>query len=458
MEQEELARSSAERRDSLLVSAVVVAVLALIVALVGVGYGIRAMDNSSSVSAGGGAPSAVDVSLSEYKITPATISVAHGGTLHVKNDGTMPHNLTVKDQSLATKDLAQGGAEDLSIASLKPGTYTVICAIPGHEALGMKATLEVGAASSETAAAAGTTAGGTTATTLSAEQMDSSATSKVKQFVDNAANAKSAVPPVLPPTIAADGAKEWSITIDQVKWEVEPGRVVDAMGYNGLVPGPTLQTEVGDHVRITFTNNLKESTTVHFHGMDVPNAMDGVPDLTQDQIKPGAKFTYDFEITGPAVGMYHAHSNSQHQVPMGLMAGMIASQMPLPNGIKPSQEIPFILNDAGNIGFSINGKSFPATTPVVAKVGEPILVHYFNEGLQIHPMHLHGPKQLVVAKDGNPLPNPYYADTVNVAPGERYSVLIIPNRPGLWAWHCHILTHAESSAGFTGMTTVLIVK
>ncbi|HEX2850126.1 MAG TPA: multicopper oxidase domain-containing protein [Acidimicrobiales bacterium] len=457
MQQEPSSRSDAERRDNLLVSAVVVAVLALVVALVGVGYGMRAVDKSSSVSAGGGAASSVDVSLTEYKITPATITVAHGGTLHVVNNGTMPHNLTVKDKNLATKDLNQGGTEDLSLASLDVGTYDVICAIPGHEALGMKATLKVVAGGGGEAAAT-ETARATTATSLTPDQMDSSATSRFNAFVANAKSGKSFVPPVLAPTVAADGAKEWNLTVDEIDWEVEPGKVVKAMGYNKLVPGPTLETNVGDHVRITFTNNLKESTTVHFHGMDVPNDMDGVPDLTQPQIKPGAKFTYEFDITGIAVGMYHAHSNSQHQVPMGLMAGMIASHIPLPGGIKASQEIPFILNDAGNIGFSINGKAFPATTPVVAKVGEPILVHYFNEGLQIHPMHLHGPKQLVVAKDGNPLPNPYYADTVNVAPGERYSVLVIPNRPGVWAWHCHILTHAEAPDGFTGMTTALIVQ
>ena len=374
------------------------------------------------------------------------------------NNGTMPHNLTVKGKNLATKDLTAGAKEDLDVSSLEPGTYDVICAIPGHEALGMKGTLTVTAGAGGMAAGGGGAGGATTATSMTPDQMDTSATSRFNAFVANAGSGRSMIPPVLDPTIGADGAKEWNITIDEVDWEVEPGRVVKAMGYNKLVPGPTLRATVGDHIRVTFTNNLKESTTVHFHGMDVPNDMDGVPDLTQPQIKPGAKFTYEFDITGPAVGMYHAHSNSQHQVPMGLMAGMIASQMPLPGGVKPSQEIPFILNDAGNIGFSIDGKAFPATTPVTAKVGEPILVHYFNEGLQIHPMHLHGPKQLVVAKDGNPLPQPYYADTVNVAPGERYSVLVVPNRPGVWAWHCHILTHAEAPDGFTGMTTALIVK
>ncbi len=112
----------------------------------------------------------------------------------------------------------------------------------------------------------------------------------------------------------------------------------------------------------------------------------------------------------------------------------------------------------GNGTHTINGKAFPATAPLTAKVGETLLVHYYNEGMQVHPMHLHGPKQLVIAKDGNPLASPYLADTVLVGPGERYSVLVTPNRTGTWVWHCHILTHAEAPEGFIGMTTALVVS
>lgn len=117
-----------------------------------------------------------------------------------------------------------------------------------------------------------------------------------------------------------------------------------------------------------------------------------------------------------------------------------------------------VLNDAGVIGLSLNGKSFPATAPVVAEQGEWVVVHYMNEGLQSHPMHLHGLPQLVIAKDGFPVPAPYLADTVNVAPGERYTVLVHATDPGVWAWHCHILNHAESENGMFGMVTTFIVQ
>ena len=117
-----------------------------------------------------------------------------------------------------------------------------------------------------------------------------------------------------------------------------------------------------------------------------------------------------------------------------------------------------VLNDAGVIGFSLNGKSFPATDPYALNTDDWIVVHYYNEGLTIHPMHMHQFPQLVYAKDGFPLDNPYFADTINVAPGERYSVLVHATDPGVWVWHCHILTHVERETGMFGMVTALIVE
>ena len=117
-----------------------------------------------------------------------------------------------------------------------------------------------------------------------------------------------------------------------------------------------------------------------------------------------------------------------------------------------------MLNDAGVIGFSLNGKSFPATAPIAVKPGEWIKVHYLNEGVMAHPMHLHGMPQLVIAKDGFPVPQPYKVDTLNVAPGERYTVMVQATHTGVWAWHCHILTHAEREDGMFGMVTAMIVK
>ena len=115
-----------------------------------------------------------------------------------------------------------------------------------------------------------------------------------------------------------------------------------------------------------------------------------------------------------------------------------------------------ILNDQLG-GFTTNGKGFPATAPLTAKKGQKLRIRYMNEGQMIHPMHLHGLPQLVFAKDGWNLPQPFMCDTLNVAPGDRWDVIVDCTEPGAWAFHCHILSHAEGEHGMYGMVTALVI-
>jgi len=197
--------------------------------------------------------------------------------------------------------------------------------------------------------------------------------------------------------------------------------------------------------------------------------MDGVSPITQDAIPPGGSFTYEFTPTSIKMGMYHAHLMGDMAVPNGLFGVFQVGEQPLPAGrtisgivvpkdIKIAQERPMVLNDAGVIGLSLDGKSFPATAPIVAKSGDWIEVTYFNEGLQMHTMHLHRFPQIVISKDGLPLDQPYAADTIAVGPGERYTVIVNPNEVGTWVWHCHILNHVERETGMFGMVTALVVQ
>jgi FtsP/CotA-like multicopper oxidase with cupredoxin domain len=243
-----------------------------------------------------------------------------------------------------------------------------------------------------------------------------------------------------------------------VQWEVSPGKKVEAWTYNGTVPGPTLQVDDGDTVQIVLHNQLPESTSIHFHGLVTPNAMDGTTDVTQDPVTPGQSFTYRFVAHGPAVGMYHSHHDAVKQVPNGLAGAILVGHEPVPAGVEVTQRQVMILDDSGTIGYALNGKSFPATAPIVAQAGEWVEVQYMNEGTQIHPMHLHGMAQKVIAKDGYPLANPQDEDTVTVAPGERYTVLVHATEPGTWVWHCHILPHAENDHGMFGMVTAMVVQ
>jgi FtsP/CotA-like multicopper oxidase with cupredoxin domain len=389
---------------------------------------------------------ATAVTLKEFSFDPKMVMVDAGGVLKVTNKGAAPHVLSVDGTDLATPELQPNQTAGLRVDSLQPGNYTLSCTIAGHKAAGMTGDLHVMAGGAATHA-------GTSA--MNADQMDATMAARTKAFP---AKTEGLGGQLLAPKVLPDGTKQFDLTAKIVDWELEPGKIVKAWTYNGAVPGPTLKAEVGEKVKIVIKNELPESTAIHFHGLSTPNSMDGVPDITQEPIKPGATLTYEFLAKGPAVGMYHSHQNAVVQVPNGLAGAFLVGRVPAPQGVSVSQEITMMLNDAGTIGLSLNGKSFPATAPIVAKNGDNILVHYMNEGVMAHPMHLHGLTQRVIAKDGIPLEFPYDADTINVAPGERYSILVKASEPGVWAWHCHILPHAEREDGMFGMVTAMIVK
>ncbi len=253
------------------------------------------------------------------------------------------------------------------------------------------------------------------------------------------------------------GVKVYDITAEEIQWEVEPGRKAKAWAYNQQVPGPQIRVREGDRVRVNLTNKLPESTVIHFHGLELPNNQDGVPFITQPPVKPGESYTYEFTVPNAGSHMYHSHHNAAFQVGMGLLGAFIVE----PRQRRASQRVDvdyvMVLND-GSHGYTLNGKSFPATEPVVCKQGQTVRLRFMNEGMMIHPMHLHGMHMTVIAKDGWDQPAPWKCDTLNIAPGERWDVLVKATNPGTWAFHCHILPHAESEHGMFGMVTALVVQ
>ncbi len=261
----------------------------------------------------------------------------------------------------------------------------------------------------------------------------------------------------LKPKLDGD-VKVFEMTIDEIEHQVdEKTPAKPLLGYNGQWPGPTIRVTEGDKVRAIFKNNLKETTGVHFHGVDFDNFfMDGVPFVTQLPIVPGESFTYEFVAKPHGSMMYHSHHNATDQVGRGLLGAFIID--PKEPTVTYDREYIWISNDTGGTGFTINGHGFPAVVPVLAAVGETVLVRYMNEGIMMHPWHSHGYTQRVVARDGRPLgPAEYDCDTLGVNPGERADVIIKAERPGLWAFHCHILPHVEGLDGMFGMVTALIV-
>jgi FtsP/CotA-like multicopper oxidase with cupredoxin domain len=291
---------------------------------------------------------------------------------------------------------------------------------------------------------------------------DANAATVVKRFLDGEATTLPRGNVALQPRIDGD-TKVFELTIDEIEHRIDALKdPVKALGYNGVWPGPLLTVTEGDKVRAIFTNKLHESTGVHFHGQRIPNAMDGVPHVTQEPIEPGASFTYEFVARTPGSHMYHSHHNATDQVGRGLLGAFIVQ--PREAGLRydrlygASQDIIWISNDTLG-GFTINGRGFPATAPIVAQLGETIVIRFMNEGIMMHPWHLHGMPMRVVARDGYPLGSAgFTCDTLGVNPGERWDVVVECDEPGAWAFHCHILPHAEGTDGMYGMVTALIVQ
>ena len=426
-------------------------------------------DEGSSDGGSAVAPTTIGVTLSEFAIDGQLTAQPGDVSLVVTNGGTQQHDLQVREIGAATPTLNPGENATLALGQLEAGSYELFCSIVGHAEAGMVAPLEISDAAA-TDGASSEAAGGDShdhnSPDFDADAMDAI---MVESMLEFPAETEGSGNQILEPEILPDGTKKFVLEASIIDWEVAPGQIVEAWAYNGQVPGPQIITEVGDKVQVELTNNTPMGTDIHWHGISTPNSEDGVSPFTQEPIKTGETFTYEFVTDTPRIGMYHAHLHSQISVVNGMFAAFRVGERPYPRGetisgvtipedFEPDVELPMVLNDAGTIGLTLNGKSFPGTEPLVLEAGDWVAADYYNEGLTAHPMHQHQFPQLVYAKDGIKLDHPYWADTVNVAPGERYSVIFQAEDPGVWVWHCHILTHVESDEGMFGMVTALVVN
>jgi FtsP/CotA-like multicopper oxidase with cupredoxin domain len=303
---------------------------------------------------------------------------------------------------------------------------------------------------------------------------------------------------------ARAAVREVRIEAREVQWELAPGRVIKAMTYNGRVPGPEIRVKEGERVRVVLTNALSEPTTVHWHGVDVPNAMDGVPDVTQAAVRPGETFAYEFEARPAGTRWYHTHFEEPRQMDLGLVAPLIIE--PAVEAFPFDREYTLVLDDwatgtgptlppteggtaavrgepggmmtgmtrrqggmqgrGGMMGrgvmgggmrrgghepepaydlMTINGKAYPATEPLRVRKGERVRLRFVNASADhTHVIRLVGHRLKVTHTDGNPLVEPVEVDAVPLAPAERYDVLVTADRPGAWFLYCAAPGHAKA--------------
>lgn len=272
---------------------------------------------------------------------------------------------------------------------------------------------------------------------------------------------------------------EFTLVAEPVRWQIQPGVVVDGWGYNGATPGPTIRVTEGDVVRVHLINHLPMPTTIHWHGVDVPQSQDGVPGISQEEVEPGDSYRYEFVATNPGTRIYHSHVDSNAQIQLGLFGALIIDPRQ-PEPVTYDREFTYILSeksldftpavamgeaevrnrDAGNGRgglfasdlFLMNGKAAAAIEPMTIASGQRVRIRLINMGNLVHAMHLHGHSFKIIATDGNPVPPvaQLTKDTVLIGPSERYDLEVVGSNPGIWLFHCHINNHASN-----GMVTEL---
>ncbi|MDQ3694069.1 MAG: multicopper oxidase domain-containing protein [Chloroflexota bacterium] len=270
---------------------------------------------------------------------------------------------------------------------------------------------------------------------------------------------------------------EFELTAQEFDWEVSPGTVVRAWGYNGQVPGPELRVREGDEVRIRLRNELSVPTTIHWHGINLRPEMDGVAGLNQAAVDPGAEFSYEFTATPAGSRWYHSHTDPALQMAMGLYGLLIVEpRQPIRTH---DREYTYILGEwdleltpevaagraprgprdqmlrGGELGadlFLMNGRTHDLIPPMVVTEGERVLIRLINAGHLPHTFHTHGHSFRIIATDGNPVPAgmEWTKDTLLIGPAERYDLELVCDNPGVWMVHCHMEHHMAN-----GMMTVL---
>ena len=252
-----------------------------------------------------------------------------------------------------------------------------------------------------------------------------------------------------------NGIKEFHLTAEPVKRELLPGNAMHFWGYNGGMPGPTIQVTEGDRIRIVLHNKLPEETTLHLHGLELPIAMDGIQFLTQDPIEPGGTFAYEMTVHQTGTFFYHPHYPMQEAIGMvGLLIihpkkaytpvvdqdfALIAQEFT----IRPATDIPQTIGDAFN-WFTFNGRSGPYGTPMVMRLGNRVRIRMVNfSSMSHHPIHFHGHTAWITGTEGGRIPESAWIPTNNILVGvaQVREVEFVANNPGDWMFHCHMFHH-----------------
>jgi hypothetical protein len=256
------------------------------------------------------------------------------------------------------------------------------------------------------------------------------------------------------PFTVENGTKVFHLIAEPVRQSILPNKTLDLWGFNGSAPGPTIQVNQGDHVRVIFDNHLPEPTSVHWHGFEDQVRYDGQPGISQQPVVPGGRFVYEFHIHQSGTFFYHSHMSMQQMI--GMLGGFIMHPAaPYQPGVDhdflihlqeyavlPSSTIPNSMSMEYN-WLVLNGKAGPAITPMIVPLGSRVRIRLVNLGMDHHPMHLHGHTFYITGTEGGRIPETAWwpGNTVLVGVAQSRDIEFVANNPGDWMLHCHLPHH-----------------
>ncbi len=299
---------------------------------------------------------------------------------------------------------------------------------------------------------------------VSAEPQDGSSSQRSAQRQSNRQSVGGPPVSVITPDIPKlaytmdGGVKVFHLVAEPVKRELMPGRTIDVWGYNGVCPGPTIEANRGDRVRILLDNHLPEPTTMHWHGLEIPIQMDGMPYISQKPIVPGGRFVYEFTLDQDGTFFYHSHGAMQEMMGMIGMFILHPRQEYAPHvdhdfgvvlqewALLPNNSIPNTASMEFN-WLTLDGKVGPATTPLVVRQGNRVRIRMVNMGMDHHPIHLHGHTFVVTGSEAGRQPESTWGpgNTVLVGVAQARDIEFVANNPGDWMIHCHLPHHMMNS-------------
>ena len=357
---------------------------------------------------------------------------------------------------------------ELDLSELEPGTYELYCTIPGHTESGMSATFTIGGDGEAAAPRRPAAHAGHTPTAAEGAAQDQAMIESVMAFPAETAGARQ-------PAARRRGAARRHEALRADRRASSTGRCAPARSSRpgrttGWCPGRASTSRSATGSQVEITNELPIGTDIHWHGIDVPNDQDGVSPITQELVASGETYTYEFTVTEPAIGMYHAHAHAHEAVPNGLFGTMYVGDVAAAGradgvGHRDPRRPRDRPGPADGAQRRRRDRAQPRRQELPGDRADRRRRRRLDPASPTSTRASRCTRCTSTASSRSSSPRTASRSTTRTPPTPCSSrpasatpCCSTRPSPGTWVWHCHILNHVESADGMFGMVTALVVQ